>query len=99
MKQVATVSELREKGRKVIEVNNKRILLFFSGGRVYAFDTICPHRFGSLEEGEVIEGEIVCPSHGYTYGLEDGQCSTSPGYKIHTYKVKLDGEKVLIDFS
>ena len=95
--EVASVSELREKGRKLVMKDDKRVVLFFLGGIIHAIDAVCPHRGGPLEEGEVADGEVVCPWHGFTYELVNGDCSTNPTYKIHAYKVRLDGEKVFLN--
>jgi|SRR3989344_4945443 len=97
MIQVATVSELREVKRKLIEIEDKKIILFFISGEVFAIDAVCPHQGGLLEEGELIDREVICPGHAFTYDLETGMCLNLPSYRVHKYPVKLEGEKVLID--
>ena len=77
MIEAATVSELREKKRKLIEINGKKIALFFISGEVFAVDSVCPHRGGPLDEGELNEYDIICPWHGFTYDLKDGNCIKS----------------------
>ena len=54
------------------------LVLFRSGGRVYAFSDICVHRGTRLSLGWVTDdGCIQCPYHGWTYN-PDGQCVYIP---------------------
>ncbi len=49
------------------------ILLVRDGDRVYASDSLCPHKFTSLEGGHVAQGCITCPLHEATFNLESGE--------------------------
>jgi phenylpropionate dioxygenase-like ring-hydroxylating dioxygenase large terminal subunit len=51
-------------------------------GQVFAAADRCPHREAPLSEGEVHDGCLVCPYHGWTFG-DEGRCvkvpSANPG--------------------
>ena len=47
------------------------------GDRLAAFVDRCPHRFAPLSAGQVLNGELECPYHGWRYGPE-GRCSAIP---------------------
>jgi nitrite reductase/ring-hydroxylating ferredoxin subunit len=38
-----------------------------------AFDALCPHALGPLVEGELAEGRVVCPWHGYAFDVRSGR--------------------------
>ncbi|MDA8011952.1 MAG: ferric reductase-like transmembrane domain-containing protein [Gammaproteobacteria bacterium] len=65
--------------------------------KIAAVSNVCQHQNGPLGEGRVMDGLITCPWHGYQYRPEDG-CSPPPfGEKIPTYRVKVEGARVLLD--
>jgi nitrite reductase/ring-hydroxylating ferredoxin subunit len=42
-------------------------------GVFHAFNATCPHRGGPLVGGELDEGVLRCPWHGYRFALATGQ--------------------------
>ncbi len=62
------------------------LVLFRGGdGTATAAHDVCPHRGSLLSQGDVIEGALTCPYHGFRYA-GSGQCihvpSNPPGAKI-----------------
>lgn len=47
------------------------------GIRVYS--GICPHLGGPLLDGEVRDGTLICPWHGYQFDLATARCRSAPG--------------------
>src|SRR5262245_31434397 len=93
---VAGVSELEPGKMKAITVNGKTIALCNVGGTFYALDNVCLHRGGPLGEG-YLEGEKVeCPWHGWQFDVKTGCASMSPGMKVPTYEVKIEGADVMV---
>jgi len=43
-------------------------------GKKYEVQRYCPHAMGDLSKGRIIDGCIVCPNHGWTFSIKDGQC-------------------------
>jgi len=82
---------------RIISVGGgERIALFRFDGKVAAVSNVCRHQAGPLGEGRIVDGLITCPWHGYQYRPEDG-CSPPPfTEKIATYRVKIEGERVLV---
>jgi len=95
--QVATTHELSPGQGKLVEVNQKRIALFNTGGQFYAIDDICPHRGGPLSEGE-LEGEtVVCPWHGAIFALRTGAVTRPPAaIGVMTYETRVQGDAIEI---
>jgi nitrite reductase (NADH) small subunit len=93
------LSELPEGRGKYVEIDGFQLAVFKSGEQVYALDNMCPHAGGSLAEGDIEEGCAVCPWHGWSFHLENGQLRDTPGVAITTYKTRLlprDGGMILV---
>ena len=75
----------------------ERIAIFRHQGRLSAVVNVCAHQNGPLGEGRIIDGCITCPWHGFQFRPEDG-CAPPPfTEKIATYRLRLEGNRVLID--
>ena len=61
--------ELHDKNKKL----NENFILS-SNDRLYKCQRYCPHAFGDLSRGQVIDGKIICPLHNWKYSLKDGNC-------------------------
>lgn len=92
---VASIHELVRGQGRLVQVNNKRVALFWVGDRYYAIDDVCPHRGGPLSEGD-IEGEaVVCPWHGAIFDLATGAVRGYPaGADVTTYAVRVQGDQI-----
>ena len=97
---------------KEVKVEGHDILLARVADRYYAIDTRCPHFGGNLSRGH-LEGTVVtCPLHGSQFDITNGQvvrwlkgsgvlsaigkALKSPRSTV-TYKVKVEGDRVLIE--
>ncbi|HEX2527237.1 MAG TPA: Rieske 2Fe-2S domain-containing protein [Geminicoccus sp.] len=76
---------------------DERVAVFRHKGRLSAVSNLCAHQNGPLGEGKVIGGCITCPWHGFTYRLADGRAPAPYTEKLATYRLKLDGRRVLLD--
>lgn len=86
-------------GRAVIIriAGDERVAIFRNGATLSAVSNACAHQNGPLGEGRIIDGCITCPWHGFQYRPEDG-CSPAPfTERIPTYRLRLDGPRVLLD--
>ena len=75
----------------------EKVAIFRHKGRLSAVSHLCAHQHGPLGEGQVMDGCITCPWHGYQYRLEDG-CSPPPfTERIATYHLRLEDGWVWLD--
>lgn len=103
--------EIKSGGMKLFNVAGREVLLARSGDNFYAADNRCPHMGGNLSEGKLEGTVITCPLHHSQFDLTDGHVvrwTDWSGVKlsltkilksprpIKTYKVKVEGKKVLI---
>jgi DMSO/TMAO reductase YedYZ heme-binding membrane subunit/nitrite reductase/ring-hydroxylating ferredoxin subunit len=90
--------DLWEDGKARIVNNGKqRIAVFRNGNEFVALSNRCAHQGGPLGEGQIVDGLITCPWHGYQYKPEDG-CSPPPfSEKVPTFNLKLAGKELFLD--
>jgi len=87
-----------ENGRgKAVCVGRERVGVFRFDGQVSAVANVCAHQGGPLGEGKIVDGCITCPWHGWQYRPRDGRSPPPFTEKVATYRVRLDGRRVLID--
>jgi nitrite reductase/ring-hydroxylating ferredoxin subunit len=48
--------------------------LIEDGGELLAFASICPHMLGPLDRGDIRNGVVECPWHGYRFDVRSGAC-------------------------
>lgn len=70
--------ELPEGEMRCVETESVPVLLVRQRGQVHALADRCAHLSGPLHEGELKDGCVVCPWHGSTFRLEDGENVTGP---------------------
>ena len=93
---VASFKELKSKGRELVEVNSEKIVLFFPEGKIYALNSICPHKGGPLDGGELVEEEIICPLHCFEFNIKTGVCLNPLSFSVRNYLVKLENDEISI---
>ncbi len=93
---VATTADLAEGSGTTIEVGQLEIALFNIGGTFYAVENTCCHRGGPVGEGDVVGAVVSCPWHGWRFNLDNGACLDSPGDRLRTYEVVVEGTAVRV---
>jgi nitrite reductase/ring-hydroxylating ferredoxin subunit len=74
---VLAVGDVSEEPRRVL-AGEAPVIVLRDGAAVVALDARCPHRGAPMDEGEVRDGCIVCPWHGSTFRVRDGQLVRGP---------------------
>ena len=82
------VAECKLKGRSV--------LLAKRGDSLSCFDNACAHLGLPLEMGDIQNGVITCPYHGFQYLLETGECLTAPEVQLKMHAVRVTGNRVQV---
>ena len=69
------------------------VLLYRSGGDVFAIAQRCTHAGMPLDKAKVASGILTCPAHGSQFRLEDGRVVRPPAQQpLPTYEVReVDG--------
>ncbi len=94
---VCSVDDIQENRGKVVTLAGERVAVFRYDGKVSAMSNVCQHQNGPLGEGKIVDGLVVCPWHGFQYKPDCGASPAPFTEKIPTFRVKLDGRRVLVD--
>lgn len=82
---------------RTVDVGGLRIALFrLQSGEVHAIDDECPHTYGSLGEGMLLETIAVCPLHGWSFDVRTGVCEGSAAIRIRTFEVRQHGGEIQV---
>lgn len=93
---VARLSDLDVRGRTVVTVEGARVAIVRVEGELFAFQDTCPHREGSLSEGD-LEGFVMhCPLHAWPFDVRTGLCPIIRGARIRTYPLRVVGEEIQV---
>ncbi len=86
-----------EPGRgKMVDVSGRHVAIFRLGGDLYALDNLCLHRGGPLCDGEINDGVVTCPWHGWSYHIRTGMMVQDPRVGVDRHEVRIDGDQVLV---
>lgn len=79
-----------------VEIGGKELALFRVGDAIHALDALCPHEGAPLAQGEVVDGVVTCPWHGWTFNACTG-CSIEPKDRdVARYETLLEGDDVFV---
>ncbi|MGL4395635.1 MAG: NifU family protein [Hyphomicrobium sp.] len=90
----AKLHDIPEGGIKADMLDGEKILLSRRGSIVTCFQNACAHLGLALDDGEVAEGIITCPYHGFRYDLSSGECLTAPAVQLQPHAVRVIGNRV-----
>jgi 3-phenylpropionate/trans-cinnamate dioxygenase ferredoxin subunit len=97
---VATVSDVPDPGKMLVEVDERLVALFHVSGKFYAIDDVCTHDGGPLAEGKLEGHTIACPRHGAKFDIRTGAALTMPATKpTVAHEVKIEGGEVYVRFN
>jgi nitrite reductase/ring-hydroxylating ferredoxin subunit len=71
-------AELGEGEHRRVTAGEASVLLVRDQGELYALANTCSHAGGPLDEGEIVDGCVVCPWHASTFQLTDGSIVRGP---------------------
>jgi 3-phenylpropionate/trans-cinnamate dioxygenase ferredoxin component len=83
-----------------VEIDGKPYAIYRSpDNKYYATDGLCTHEKVKLADGLVMDHIIECPKHNGRFDYTTGQGKGAPVCEnLRTYPVKLEGNRVLVDF-
>jgi nitrite reductase/ring-hydroxylating ferredoxin subunit len=108
MEKVCKTSDVAVGTMKGFMVNQKQLLIANVGGKYYAIDSICSHRFGYLPKGKLDNNIVICPVHGAQYDVTTGKVlkdvpgimkmATNGGaIDLNSYKVEIKDDAIFVD--
>jgi nitrite reductase (NADH) small subunit len=95
---LTTQSELPATNQaKEFRCGGKEICVANVDGTYSAIDNICLHRGGPLGDGVILNGNVVCPWHGWEWDPTTGQAVHNANAKLAVYPLKIENGDVLIE--
>lgn len=95
--EVASLAELRARGRMVVHAADTPIVLFYEDGQVSAVDNRCPHMGFPLHRGTVSDGILTCHWHHARFDLCGGGTFDQWADDVRSYPVEIRDERVFLD--
>ncbi|MCF6275825.1 MAG: NifU family protein [Robiginitomaculum sp.] len=94
-----TLDDIPEGGIVQLKLDGENILLSKSGDGVSCFQNACAHLNLPLDEGEISDGILTCPHHGFQYDLQSGECLTAPEVQLQPHAVRVIVGKVEVSLA
>ncbi|GAX43777.1 Rieske [2Fe-2S] domain-containing protein [Tolypothrix sp. NIES-4075] len=93
---LTTVDKVPESAVLAVNFAGNSLILHRQGDKISCYKNACGHLAFPLDEGTVENGILTCPSHGFQYRLDTGECLTAPDVSLQSYPVKIKGDKVFV---
>lgn len=87
--EVCALYEIPDGGILTRTLSGREVLLYRRAHTVSCFDNACAHMGMPLDGGELREGTLQCPHHGFAYALDTGECLTVPEVQLRVHAVKV----------
>ena len=91
------VHDIPQSRARIVCFSGERVAIFRYGDKVSAISNACRHQNGPLGEGEIVDGCVTCPWHGYQYDPETGASPPPFEERVPTFRTKITDGRVLID--
>ena len=91
---VADAGELSPGSGKTVVAGQQRLALFNDAGNFFAIDDTCPHEGGSLGDGTLHAGRVICPLHSWMFELRTGRCPRDTHEPVNAYPTRRAGEAI-----
>jgi nitrite reductase/ring-hydroxylating ferredoxin subunit/Fe-S cluster biogenesis protein NfuA len=88
------LGELDDGEALAVAIGGRNLLLARHAGAVSCIANACAHLGLSLDDGEVSDGVLTCPHHGFQYDLTSGACLTAPTMALTTYPARIVGTRI-----
>jgi len=93
---VARAAEVPPGTGKTVMVGERAVALFNVGGQFHALDGVCLHRGGPVGDGDVEDGVVTCPWHGWQYEVSTGRNVLDPSIGLGRYDARVEDGMVLV---
>jgi nitrite reductase/ring-hydroxylating ferredoxin subunit len=90
------VNDLSEDTIKPVTVVGMDVLLIKREDHVYALASRCPHMGCNLANGRLNENILVCPCHGWSFDIRNGEYQTNKAIKLLTFECKVENGDIYI---
>ena len=93
---LGSVENLLDESLRGALVHGRRLCVGRTGDAFFAIDDTCPHAGGSLSEGMIDVGQVICPLHAYAFETKTGQCLDDPECGVTSYPVRIHDDTLQV---
>ncbi len=93
------LDDIPEGGVLKLKLGGENVILSKNGDVVACFQNACAHLNLPLDEGEIADGILTCPHHGFQYDLQSGECLTAPEVQLQPHAVRVIVGRVEVSLS
>jgi Fe-S cluster biogenesis protein NfuA/nitrite reductase/ring-hydroxylating ferredoxin subunit len=90
----AQLAAIPEGGILRVDLAGSDVFLSRNGHVVSCFENACAHLGMPIHDGEITDGILACPHHGFRYDLRSGECLTAPEVQLQSHAVRVIANKV-----
>ncbi len=94
-----TLAEIPLDDVRYMRVGGEPVILARTVDGVSCLQNACAHLGMRLDGGDVKDGTIACPYHGFVYDLASGECLTARGVQLRVHAVRVTGDDVHVRLS
>lgn len=95
---VGRADEIAAGEKKIYEVDGIEVVVVNLGGEYFCVEDVCTHDGGPLGEGELRDGQLVCPRHGARFDVRTGDALSLPAFEpVPTYQVKVEDGDLYVE--
>jgi len=97
--QASQLEDIPEGGLRALVLQGEKLILHRRGAAVFCMQNACAHLGFPLDDGDIEDGIITCPFHGFRYDLASGECLTAPEVQLQPHAVRVIGDRVEVRLS
>lgn len=94
---VASIAEIPVGTALEVVAFDRVVAVYHTATGFFALDGVCPHAGGPLARGQVLDGEVACPWHGWRYELATGRNCVNPAIQARRFGVRVEGDDVWLE--
>ena len=95
---VGKASDVPEGSVQIRDAEDREIAVCRASGELYAFENLCTHDDGPLDQGELDGFEIECPRHLARFDVRTGDVKRGPAFlPVETFPVRQSGDEIEVD--
>jgi nitrite reductase/ring-hydroxylating ferredoxin subunit len=91
------VSDIAVGGGREFAVGGVIITVWNVDGLFYATDARCPHEDAPLCMGDVQDGVVMCPMHGWQFNVTTGAGVKPPHVHLRSFPVTVVGSDIFVE--